>query len=66
MSDEHPAPEPVTLDVHSVSARAPLRSQLASDVEAFLSQGGRIEEVPQDVRADPPRLPQSNYGRGSL
>lgn len=53
-------------DVHSVTARAPLRDRLAEDVEAFLAEGGNIEEVPRDLRADPPRRPQSTYGRGSI
>ncbi len=53
-------------DVHSVTAREPLRSRLAGDVEAFLAQGGNIEEVPKDYRADPPKRPQSTYGRGSI
>jgi hypothetical protein len=53
-------------DVHSVTAREPVRSQLAADVEAFLAQGGNIEEVPKDYRADPPKRPESSYGRGSI
>lgn len=53
-------------DVHSVTAREPLRSRLAGDVEAFLAQGGNIVEVPKDYRADPPKRPQSTYGRGSI
>jgi hypothetical protein len=53
-------------DVHSVSARAPVRSQLAADVEAFLASGGNIQEVPKDYRADPPKRPESSYGRGSI
>ncbi|MEQ8860618.1 MAG: hypothetical protein RIC56_18405 [Pseudomonadales bacterium] len=53
-------------DVHSISARAPVRSRLEADVEAFLEQGGNIEEVPKDYRADPPKRPQNTYGRGSI
>lgn len=53
-------------EVHSISAREPLRSRLADDVEAFLAGGGSIEEVPKDFRADPPKRPQSTYGRGSI
>lgn len=47
-------------------ARATTRDQLAEDVERFLQQGGGIKEVPKDFRADPPRKPESNYGRGSI
>ncbi len=51
---------------HSITAREPVRSRLQADVEAYLAQGGNIEEVPRDFRADPPRRPQSTYGRGSI
>lgn len=59
---------PSTVDVfeHSVAARSGDRDQLAADVEAFLNKGGDIEEVPKDFRADPPKKPQNNYGRGSI
>lgn len=58
--------EALESDVHSIPAREPVRSKLAADVEAFLSGGGRVEEVPRDFRADPPKRPQSTYGRGSI
>lgn len=51
---------------HSSRAKEGARQSLASDVEAFLKQGGRIAEIPKDLRADPPRKPESNYGRGSI
>lgn len=64
-SDTDSAP---TVDVfeHSVAARSGERDQLAADVEAFLKKGGDIKEVPKDFRADPPKKPQNNYGRGSI
>ncbi len=55
-----------TPDVHSVEAREPARSEIASDVEKFLDGGGEIEEVPRNFRADPPRRHENNYGRGSI
>jgi hypothetical protein len=51
---------------HCSVAKEGVRQSLASDVEAFLARGGRIAEVPKDFRADPPRKPESNYGRGSI
>ena len=51
---------------HSAVAKEGLRQSLASDVESFLRQGGQIAEVPKDFRADPPRKPENNYGRGSI
>ncbi|MAT83523.1 MAG: hypothetical protein CMQ43_14700 [Gammaproteobacteria bacterium] len=58
--------ETLESDVHSIQAREPVRNRLAADVEAFLAQGGNVEEVPKDFRADPPKRPQSTYGRGSI
>lgn len=68
MSDTEQAAALETLesDVHSISAREPARNRLAADVEAFLAKGGNIEDVPKDFRADPPKRPQSTYGRGSI
>ena len=51
---------------HSVAARSVERSQLAADLEAFLRRGGNIQEIPKDLRADPPKKPENNYGRGSI
>lgn len=47
-------------------ARESERARLAGDVEAFLSSGGRIREVAIGERADPPKRPESNYGRGAI
>ena len=51
---------------HSSKVKAGVRKNIANDVEAFLRQGGKIAEVPKNFRADPPRKPESNYGRGSI
>ena len=51
---------------HNVVARETARSQLEADVEAFLKAGGNIQEVPRNYRADPPKKPENNYGRGSI
>lgn len=50
----------------SQTAKESMRQQLAADVEAFLAAGGQIQEVPHDYRADPPKKPENNYGRGSI
>ena len=55
-----------TSEAHSVTTREPARNQRADDVERFLAKGGQIEEVPKNFRADPPRRPENNYGRGSI
>lgn len=53
-------------EVYSPEAREEQRDQLASDVEKFLKSGGKVDEVPKGERADPPRKPENNYGRGSI
>jgi hypothetical protein len=63
---EAPAVVATAGEVHSVAARAPVRSRLAADVEAFLARGGSIEQVPTDHRAEPARHQDNVYGRGAI
>lgn len=65
LEEDQPLLQP-SAEVHSIAAREPLRSRLAADVEAFLARGGSIQEVPRDYRADPPKRPDTSYGRGSI
>ncbi len=51
---------------HNLKAKAAERRSLEDDVEAFLRDGGEITEVPRNLRADLPKRPESNYGRGSI
>jgi len=46
----------------TIAERKRLRDEMASDIEAFLAQGGQVTEVERNVRADPPKKPESNYG----
>ena len=46
----------------SVSSRERERDQLQSEVEKFLSEGGKINQVEPRVTADPPKKPSNNYG----
>ncbi len=48
--------------VRTLNARKRIRDQLEADVEAFLSNGGAIQEVEVNVTADPPTKPVSRYG----
>jgi hypothetical protein len=50
------------MSVTSTAAHRKLRESLASDIEAFLARGGSIQKVDDNVMADPPKKPQSNYG----
>ena len=53
-------------DSYTPEARAEKRDELAADVEQFLKSGGKVAEIPKGERADPPRKPENNYGRGSI
>ena len=53
-------------DSYTPEARAEKRGELAADVEKFLRSGGKVAEIPKGERADPPRKPENNYGRGSI
>jgi len=46
----------------TIAERKRLRDEVASEVEAFLAQGGGITSVEANLRADPPKKPESNYG----
>ena len=47
--------------LRSIASRQKLRTQVDSEVEAFLKAGGS-NEIEPNVMADPPRKPTSNYG----
>ncbi len=49
-------------EARTVAARDPIRSKMQKDIEAFLAQGGQIQHIDPNLRADPPRKPTSNYG----
>lgn len=61
---EAPAPrlDPDDAETLTVSSKEALRRQLEEEMARFLAQGGRIQEIPPDVTADPPQKPVSNYG----
>lgn len=46
----------------SSAARDEMRQAMQDDVAAFLAKGGQITQVDDNVMADPPRKPQTNYG----
>ncbi|MCG2580200.1 MAG: hypothetical protein KA296_04900 [Marinobacter sp.] len=53
-------------DNHSVAGRARVRAQLQADIEAFLSQGGQIQEVDTSFRSDPSRKVDVGFNNRSL
>jgi len=48
---------------NSVSVKDDIRRKLSDDVEEFLKTGGRIKHVDMGITSDPPKKPESNYGR---
>lgn len=46
----------------TVSSRELERRRLQEDMERFLQAGGKITQVDANVRMDPPKKPESNYG----
>lgn len=53
-------------DSHSIAGRARVRAQLQADIEAFLNQGGRIQEVDTTFRSDTPRKVEVGFNNRSL
>ncbi len=51
---------------HSIAGRARVRAQLQADIEAFLSQGGKIQEVDTSFRSDTPRKVDVGFNNRSL
>lgn len=49
-------------ETRTVATRQRVRTKMEDEIEAFLSGGGKIEEVEPNVMADPPKKPSSNYG----
>ncbi|GGE52090.1 hypothetical protein GCM10011533_00590 [Streptosporangium jomthongense] len=53
-------------DAHSIAGRARVRAQLQQDIEAFLSQGGKIQQIETAFRADSPRKVETGFNNRSL
>ncbi len=48
------------------NVRDNIRQQLSSDIENFLKNGGSVQRVENNVRADPPKKPSMNYGSAPI
>ena len=68
--DDSPAPvakgkskAAVSVDeMPSMEAKQKERDALAKAMEEFLSRGGKVQEVEDNVVADPPKKPDNKYG----
>lgn len=66
-SELPPVEEPVQITFEdgrdrTVTSREAERRRLEEDMKRFLSGGGKITQVDANVRMDPPKKPESNYG----
>ena len=49
-------------DVSAINEKEAERANIQTQIEAFLNQGGTIQHIANNVMADPPKKPTSNYG----
>ena len=49
-------------ELPSVEAKQKERDALAKAMEEFLARGGKVQEIEDNVVADPPKKPDSKYG----
>lgn len=61
-SSKAAAAEVEALEDFSIASRQKARDELDSQIAEFLARGGKINEVPANVTADPPKKPTSDYG----
>lgn len=54
--------ESEVIEDFSIASRQKVRDELESQIAEFLARGGKINEVPANVTADPPKKPTSDYG----
>ncbi len=54
--------ETEALEDFSIASRQKARDELEEQIAAFLARGGKINEVPANVTADPPKKPTPDYG----
>jgi len=48
------------------TVREGVRRQLSCDVESFLKNGGQVQQIADNVRADPPKKPSMTYGSAPI
>ena len=46
----------------TVTSKESIRRKLEEDIQNYLSSGGSVQVIDNNVTADPPRKPVSNYG----
>jgi hypothetical protein len=56
------ATESEALEDFSIASRQKIRDEIEDQIAAFLARGGKINEVPPNVTADPPKKPTPDYG----
>jgi len=66
--DDVPSEERSTQATEAISltARKKMREQLQRDIEEFMKRGGQVQQIEDNVRADPPRKPAMDYGSSPI
>ncbi len=62
-NDERPSQ---VAEAMSMTARKQMRDQLQRDIEEFMKRGGQVQQIEDNVRADPPRKPAADYGSSPI
>jgi len=66
MSQQANGPLDVCSSESPSTIRNTVRHQLTSDVAEFLSRGGNVSKIEDNVRADPPKKPSMSYGSAPI
>lgn len=53
-------------EVSPVAEKRRMREKLQADIDAFLRNGGAVQTVEDNYRADPPRKPDIQYGSSPI
>lgn len=53
-------------EVSLAAEKRRMREKLQADMEAFLKNGGAVQTVEENYRADPPRKPDIQYGSSPI
>lgn len=61
-SSSSKAPTVEVIEDFSIASRQRIRDEIDDQVAQFLARGGKINEIPANVTADPPKKTSPDYG----
>lgn len=56
----------ISPELSAAAEKRRMREQLQADIEAFLRNGGAVQNVADNFRADPPKKPDIQYGSSPI